>query len=341
MFYLIVEKNQVEASLKEKRQLTVTNASPQKHVPTMQEQEMIGKFHLLEAGGSKKDILTACCSRSDGKGGIWVLEGSQWVKQCDWPEDFTGDGICFCAITDGLIAMGGKERFGKHIRSMCYHYSLSQKRWKKLPDTITPKQNAKAVEIRGVGDTKVLVVGGLDDNGSCSPNCEILDIKAGRWFSKKPLPECCKEVRVAAADCRIFILMIGRFAHDLLEYHPSSDTYTKTQADLPNVPYADFSETFGMVAVAGKLYVVGELNVEYNITTQRLTLIPEPDASYSVTGWVTLSGKNILFCGGDYTVHIGNTIEEYNTKTKQWKILGISLPFRSWKFNTFVASISV
>ena len=199
-----------------------------------------------------------------------------------------------------VLAMGEKECFGKHIRSMCYHYSLSQKRWKILPDMITPKQNAKAVEIRGVGDTKVSVVGGLDDNGSCSPNCEILDIKAGRWFSRKPLPGYCEKVFVATTDGRIFILMIGKFSHNLFEYHPSTDTYTQTQADIPKSPYSQF-RCFGMAAVAGKLYMVGDINVEYDITTQRVTPLPEPDASCTIlSGCAAVRGKIILLYGGDY-----------------------------------------
>ena len=299
---------------------------------------MTGKFHLLEAGGSKKDILTAFCSRSDEEGGVWVQEGSQWVKQYDLPEDFTGDGICFCAITDGLIAMGGKEHFGKHIRSMCYHCSMSQKRWKKLPDMITPKQNAKAVEIRGVGDTKVSVVGGLDDNGSCSPNCEILDIKASRWFSRKPLPGYCEKVFVAATDGQIFILMIGKFSHNLFEYHPSTDTYTQTQADIPKSPYSQF-RCFGMAAVAGKPYIVGEINVEYDITTQRVTPLPEHDASCTI-----LSGcaaVRVLLYGGDYKAFQSCAMGEYNTITRQWNILDISLPFDPLGKTSVVASISV
>ena len=191
-------------------------------------------FHLLwsfveskriNTAGVKKDILIAICSEGE-KRGVWILEGSRWIKQCDVPKGLPERGIRFCAVADGLLAMGGE--INGQISPSCYHYSLSEKRWRKLPDMITPQVYAKAVEISPM---YVMVVSG----GHYCSQCHILDMKRGVWSSVKPLPRQFTRVRVAATGGRVFIM--GLYSvdnapnYEILEYHRSSDTYTSVQRD--------------------------------------------------------------------------------------------------------------
>ena len=280
------------------------------------------------------DILIAIHLTGE-KRGVWILEGSRWVKQCDVPKDLPEDRACFCAMADGLLAMGG--RINKQTSPACYHYSLSEKRWRKLPDMIKTKKYAEAVEISPM---LVMVVAGYDDKGNRTNTCEILDMKLGEWSSVKPLPGHIKHVRVAATDGRMFIM--GQYGDDsapnyeLHEYHPSSDTYTSVQIDIPG----SYASQFYWSGVAGKLYVVGGINMEYDITTQCITQLPEPKASYFGCS-VTVRGKNIVLCGGYANEHRWNAMEKYNTTTKQWTMIDVSLPFEFERGESFVASISI
>ena len=293
----------------------------------------------MEAGGGKKDILIAVHVKGE-KQGVWILEGSRWVKQCDVSIDLPKDEVCFCAVADGLLAMGGFIT-RKHYSPECYHYSLSERRWRKLPDMISPKKYAEAVEISPM---LVMVVGGYDDFDNYTNNCKILDLKLGDWSFVTPLPRHLKRLRVDATDGRVFIM--GQYGDDnapnyeLHEYHPSSDTYTSVQIDIPRSGAYMFSWS-DIAAVAGKLYLVGRLNIEYDITTQCVTQLPKPKANYYNSCRATVRGTNILLCGGGDTEHRRNAVEEYNTTTRRWNMLDVSLPFVFERGPSFVANISI
>ena len=288
----------------------------------------------------KKDILTAVHVEGENRG-VYILEGSQWVKQIDVPKDLAEHEVFFCAMSGGLLAMGGK--ISTQNSRVCYHYSPFERKWTKLPDMITPKNRAQAVEVKS---KFVMVVGGFSDKGSFSNKCEILDIKRGEWSSVTALPKHIKGVRAAATEKRVFI--IGQSGdsyapnYELLEYHPSTDEYTTMETDMPRVDTWKFYAS-DMAAVEDKLYLVGEINMECDVTTQHFTpLPPKPKISHSSRlCCATVRGKKILLCGGQDDDHFYNAIEEYKTKTRQWKMMDVSLPFTFSKSASFLANITV
>ena len=322
----------------------LSTPSPERDVPVKPEQELVDQFQLLEAakvGG--KDTLIATFIYSCFQA-MWVLEGSKWDRQCDGPEEVPDHEVCFCAVADGFVQIGGNNANGQ-IHPVCYHYTFSERKWRRLPDMITPKKKAEAVEISPM---VVMVLGGENDKNRFSTECEILNVMEGEWSSVKPLPEYMISVRVAAAGGRVFIMgQHGDYKapnYELLKYNTSTDTYTKIQIDLPAAgsDSSHFHST-EMVAVAGKLYLVGGINIEYDIATQHVTQLPEPKASYpsGTNCCPTVRGKNILLCGGIGREYNCTAMEEYNTTTHQWRMLDVSLPFVYFKGTSFVANISV
>ena len=320
----------------------LSTPSPERDVPVKPEQELVDQFQLSYAGGGggSKDIMIAANVERYNKG-VWVFEGSQWVKQCDVPKELPSAEVFFCAVADGFIRMGGIIDLGQNS-SVCYHYSLSERKWKRLSDMITPKNDAEAVEISPM---VVMVLAGYIKN-FFSAKCEILKVVEGEWSSVKPLPEYIRRVRAAAAGGRVFI--VGEYgdneapAYELLEYNPSTDTYTKIQIDLPRSPINEFYFA-DMTAVAGKLYLVGGVNIEYDIATQHITQLAKPKATpyYSCGCCAVVRGNNILLCGGRDEEHAYNAMEEYSRTTHQWRMLDVSLPFAYSKSSSFVANISV
>ena len=166
-------------------------------------------------------------------------------------------------------------------------------------------------------------------------------MKQSKWLTVKPVPEHIERVHVAATDGRVFIM--GQYSRytklELLEYHPSSDTYTSVQIDIPGSDEMQFHWS-AMAAVAGKLYLVGQINIEYDITTQHVTQLPAPTAFYSA-GCAAVRGKNILLCGGFDMKRSNDPVEEYNTTTRRWEIADVCLPFAFERSESFIASISV
>ena len=333
MMQLIAEQKQVKKLVRETARAAPTTAPSQREsdVGPEPKQGLVDQFQLLEAGEGKTDILIAVHVEGE-KCGVWTLGGSHWVKQCDVPKDLPEWRVCFCAVADGLLAMGGK--ISNQDSPACYHYSLSERRWRMLPDMITPKSDAQAMEISPM---VVMVVECYHDT------CEILDIRQGEWSPVKPLPIHFKNVRASATDGRAFIIGLygNNFApnYELLEYHPSSDTYTQVQIDIPRSGHTLFHDS-AMAAVAGKLYLVGRINIEIDITAQCVTQLPKPKATYQEC-YATARGKNILLYGGRDEDHSWDAVEEYNTTTRKWNMTDIVLPVRFLFRQTFAASISI
>ena len=332
-----------------------TRLSSRSDVPSKQDQQLLDQFQLLEATGEGKDILLAIHLHGE-KRGVWVQEQSRWVKQCDVPKQLPEYGVCFCAVADGLVGLGGKVSDSERS-SVCYHYSLSQKKWWKVPDMMTPKSYASAVEISPM---VVMVVWYAGD-------CEVLDINKGEWSHVKPL-QGFMGARVAAGNGRVFVMGVycghsgsndlpGWSNYELVEYHPSSDTYTATEVDIPISSGGPWRfHCSDMVYVAGKLYLVGEINLEIDLKTKQAIPMPDPNTTqghfFTWRCCPTVKGNDILLCGGVYKdqfwgmLDLNSTccqdaIEEYNTATKQWEMSDYLLPFRFWTGTSFVTNISV
>ena len=294
---LVTGKQRAGGLVKDIAHPAQTTKSPQRDIPTTQDQELVDQLQLFQAGGGKKDTLIAAQLR-EVKRGVWVLEGSQWVRQGDVPKDIPHFGVCCCAVADGLTMMGG--RINNQKSPVGYHYSLSEKRWRKLPDMIRAISFDRAVEISPM----VVMIAG-----------ELLDIRLGKLSSAKSLPKYSADALVAVADGRVFILKPTQdhSNHELVEYYPASDSCTTTQIDIPT----DRLFNCEMAVVAGKLYLVGRINMEYDLTTGHVTQLPKPTSTYILLDCITVRGKNILLCGGIHKHHFHDVIEVYNTVTKQ------------------------
>ena len=237
---------------------------------------------------------------------LWIYQNKRWVKQCDVPTEFPETDMCFCAVTGGIIALGGEMNY-HHKSSLCYFYSLSKQRWQKLLDMRTPRAGASCAEIKNM---VVMVVGGRGAKEKCSVACEILDIKRGQWFPATPLPErfsSTAQIRVVAG--RPFI-----FEHGLLtQYDPKSDTFSEKATLSVNTDSIQL-----LAAVENKMYVIVidyTCVFQYDSTTDQWTTINAPRmiCLYCGGNTVIARGKNILLCVGEPRTKI----EEFNTVTHQ------------------------
>ena len=293
-----------------------------------------GFAHQLKRGGGKRDILSVV----DVEQGVWVLQGSQWVKQRDVPKDLrTGwNVVCVCAVVDGFVAMSRAIRYTNQV---CYYYSLSDDRWRKGDCRIETKgkydeQIKKTVEI-----SPMMVMAVTENNEGA-----ILDVRRGKWSMMKLLPESFREVWVAAADGRVFILGENQYDDNcqLHEYYAASDSYSSILYHVSQF------HPFDMALVAGKLYLFGSSThfeiatqhfVEYDITTGDVTGLPLPEGCYPTGCCITVRGESLLLCGSSY--RSGKCVQEYNTITMQWKTLDGYLPFKFSRKSSCLANISI
>ena len=185
---------------------------------------------------------------------VWMRKSTEWVKECDVPDECPIEGVCVCHVSDGLVVVGGKIAEDKPS-SQCHHFSLFTGQWKKLANMATPRRRAAAVEVE---EMMMLVVGGFDRWNDGSDDCERLDIRCGVWTPTASHPTRCGSFVSAAAAGRIYILEEGAYygAPDFsyVEYDPASDTHTE-KASLPE--YVGDTSGARLVGVRDKIYLFG------------------------------------------------------------------------------------
>ena len=346
MIFLIAEKRQVKRPVRETSHKLSTHFEHQRDAFNKKPQEMADQSHLSEAEGDKNGTLLATESYA-----VWILNGKDWIQQCTMPDDC--DDVCFCSVSDGLAAIRGSKH-GNRKDSLCYHYSLVTKSWKKLQvlKMSAMYRSTAAVEIQNM---VVLAMEGT------SGHVYEVDIKQDKVCSLTPIPWCFEELHVAATNGHCFFMgdegnqSYFELYYKIFEYHRGTGLCTEIQMrpGLNRHPFSQLCTCYAFTAVADKLYVLGASNCVYDLKTQQETnlgVAPRLEYIYGVCMkcCAVVRGKSILLCGGFKHDHSGgylsldhtNAIEEYNTITQQWKMFDISLPFTFGHWS-FVASISV
>ena len=143
--------------------------------PEASVQGLVDRFTDMKVGRDKNVLVALEIEKHKA---LWIYRNKRWVKQCDVPTDFPEEDMCFCSVTDGIIAIGGDINY--HYKSpVCYYYSVSEQCWQKLPNMRTPRARASCAEIKNM---VVMVVGGQSSKDGWVKVCEILDIKRGQRF---------------------------------------------------------------------------------------------------------------------------------------------------------------
>ena len=88
---------------------------------------------------------------------VWVRVGSAWEKQPNLPEEHPPLYICYCGVSDGIVAIGGGSG-DSTVGSMCHYFSVITHSWRRLPDMPTPRGGASAAVVGHM----LLVFGGKD-----------------------------------------------------------------------------------------------------------------------------------------------------------------------------------
>ena len=303
--------------------------------------EVVMKLSEIRDFLESSEVLLAVKERS-----VWVRVGSEWEKQPDvLPEEHPATSICFCALSDGVVALGGR---GHNVSSMCHHFSMHTCSWTRLPDMPTARCDVSALVLGNV----LIVLGGWDNYCSDLPVCEKFHMTDGVWSSAVPMviPLC--RPLVAATENKIYI--VPRDDHispstRIQQYDPTADRFSRA-AQLPQ--YVQNTWNACLVAADKKLYLLGaekKLAVQYSPAADQWTqLLSQPTDTYGLGCCGVVHDEKILVCGGEILwgeeqteVTDCNLVEEFDINTQQWKITDVKLPFRFNYDDSHVASIHV
>ena len=278
------------------------------------------------------EVLLASKERS-----VWVRVGSEWEKQADLSKSHPDENICFCALPDGVVAVGGG--YEDNVSSMCHHFSVYTRSWRRLPDMPTVRRDASAVMPEDV----LMVLGGCDKDNQKLAVCEKFHMADGVWSSAAPMLEPLWRPLVAAAAGKVYIVPRDFPSSTRIQvYDVTANTFSWT-AQLPQHPQNILGAC--LVAVDEKLYLLGgkqRLAVQYNPAVAQWTQLQlQPSATYDWGCCGVVHDGKLLLCGGDTTGEDKNLVEEFDINTQQWKTTRIKIPFAFTYWDSLVASIDV
>ena len=169
---------------------------------------------------------------------VWIREDDKWQKISDVPKEWPGYWMCYCRVSDGIVAMGGRGWFLDPVKAQCHYFSLSTRQWRRMRDLQTARCDAAAVLLEG----EVYVFGGRSEDDDCEDTaivaCEKLNIQANTWTSIRDLPEPLRCPLVTAACGKAYIIprelnITAGSRLQLVEYGPMHDRYS-AQCQLPD-----------------------------------------------------------------------------------------------------------
>ena len=292
---------------------------------------------LVAANNKKLWVMTKSIN-SQG-----VLVSSEWEHQSDIATDHDLADICFCTMSDGIVALGGKcySCAEPHSVRNCYHFSLSTRQWRSLPDMPTARFWASAVEL-AIGDI-LFLFGGMDESYNVLDVCEKFHVSDCVWSATASLVEPLCKPLVATAAGKVFIIprVVLIFpGTKIQQYDPILDSFSLA-AQLPD--YVLNTWEASVVSAGDRLYLLGgeqRLAVQYSpAADQWVQLRSQPAARYERGCCAVVHSGKILLCGGSKDGDCRNTVEEYDTQTQQWNIADLKLPFAFNLLFSHVASI--
>ena len=285
----------------------------------------------------RDSLLSGAVLLAVNRRSVWVRVGSVWQQQPELlPEEHPDYHKSFCAVPDGIVAIGGVWR--NNVSLMCHHFSVHTRSWKRLPDMPTARGSASAVVLGNV----LMVLGGCDKHDVLAV-CEKFHMTDGVWSSAAPMIECLWTPLVAVVTNKVHIVPRSTISPCTMmqQYDNTADRFSWA-AQLPQ----HVRDTWGacLVAADEKLYLLGgeqRLAIQYSPAADQWTqLLSQPPARYDFRGCCSVvhDGK-LLLCGGKTEGNNRNLVEEFDINTKQWKITDVKLPFAFYYGDSHLASI--
>ena len=298
--------------------------------------EVVARLSEIRDSLPSDEVLLAVKTRS-----VWVRVGSVWEKQADLlPEEHYRYEIYLCTLPDGICAVGGGS--ADNVSSMCHHFSVHTRRWRRLPDMPTARRDVSAIVLGNA----LMVLGGRDKHFRELAVCEKFHMADGVWGAAASMIEPLRRPLVAAAGNKIYIVpRDGRISPStkIQQYDPTANRFS-TAAQLPQ--HVQNTLCACLVAADEKLYLLGgeqRLVIQYSPAADQWTqLLSQPSAGYDWGCCGVVHNDKLLLCGGETEdTHDRNLVEEFDISTQQWKITDVKLPFAFLWLNSHVASILV
>ena len=300
--------------------------------------EVVAKLSKIRDSLPSDEVLLAVKERS-----VWVRVCSVWKKQSDvLPKEHPVDNICLCALPDGIVAVGGG--WGDTVSSMCHHFSVRTRNWRRLPDMSTARCDASAVMLGNV----IMILGGKDKHYHRLAVCEKFHMTHGVWTSAASMIEPLILLLVATSGNKIYVIPENTTISPgtrIQQYDPIADRFSRT-SQLPH--YVQNTSEACLVAANEQLYLLGgrqRLAVLYSPAAGQWTqLLSQPSARYDWGCCGVVHDSKLLLCGGRTEgAYDTNVVEQFDINTQQWKVADVKLPFNfaSGSVNSHVASIHV
>ena len=195
---------------------------------------------------------------------------SGWEHLSDMPTAHPYEQICFCTLSDGILAIGGISRDNIPSR-LVHHFSLHTRNWLRLKNMPAARSGTSAAVLP---HDVVLVVGG-------SLSCEKFYVMSNKWRPATSLPESLFTPLVASAVGQVYVVphddnIQGGIMH---EYQPSTNDFACI--DLPT--YIRSTAEACLFGHEDLLYLLGgeqNLATQYNTHTQQWTELTTPPSRY-------------------------------------------------------------
>ena len=68
-------------------------------------QGLVDQFTDMKVGRDKNVLVALEIKKHKA---LWIYQNQRWLKQCDFPTEFPKVDMCFCSVTGGIIALGGR-----------------------------------------------------------------------------------------------------------------------------------------------------------------------------------------------------------------------------------------
>ena len=297
--------------------------------------EVVARLSEIRDSLPSDEVLLAVEKRS-----VWVRVGSVWEKQPErLPEEHPVFDISFCAVPDGIAAIGGGGF--DNVSSMFHHFSVHTRRWSRLPDMPTARCNVSAVLLGNV----LMVLGGWDKHYNNLAACEKFHMTDGVWSSAAPMIEPLSRPLVAVVTDKVYIVPRRSTISPgtmMQQYDNTADRFSRA-AQLPQ--HVQDTWEACLVAADEKLYLLGgeqRLAIQYSPAADQWTqLLSQPLAGCTFGCCGIVHDGKLLLCGGRTKGYDDNSVEELDVSTQQWKIIDVKLPFDFHFVDSHVACIHV
>ena len=249
----------------------------------------------------------------------WAAGGAAaWRQHTPLPEPRTE--VAAAVASGSIVAVGGFLSTGSNS-ARADAYSISNDRWRRLPDLPVAVDHAAAASANG----RVYVLGGYGANRRPLRTAFVLE--QGRWRSLAQLPEARAAAAAAVAGGVLYVVggVDGRrgLAHVALALDLSSGRWSRLRGPTPR-------EHLAAAATGGRIYALGgrsagyDTNValleSYRPSTRTWSRLPSVQKARGGTGAAVVSGR-IVSVGGEEPAGSIGSVFAYSPSTRRWQRL--------------------